>query len=62
MHDWALRNETGAIYVHGQYPEGCDPLDHATYGKHIEIVGKVESKLVTNLGIVTRVVFIDYIP
>lgn len=62
MHDWVLRNETGAIYIHGQYPDGCDPLDHGTYGTEIEIVGKIESKLVTNLGNVTRVVFIDYVP
>jgi len=57
--DWVLRNDSGEIFVHGPYPEGCDPMDPQTIGKPIEIRGKIESKLVTSFGNVVRVVFID---
>lgn len=57
-HDWVLRNDTGAIYVHGPYPEGCSPLDPHTIGREIEITGRIKARLVSGFGNVRRVVFI----
>ncbi|NQU16863.1 MAG: hypothetical protein HQ564_02255, partial [Candidatus Saganbacteria bacterium] len=35
--DWVLRNDSGEIYVHGPYPDGCDPMDPHSIGKPIVI-------------------------
>ena len=39
--DWVIKDQTGAIYVHGPYPEGCRPPDIGI-GKVITIKGKIQ--------------------
>ncbi len=41
--DWVLEDKTGAIYVHGPYPEGCKP-PATGIGKQLTIKGIVKMK------------------
>ena len=57
--DWVLRNDSGEIFVHGPYPEGCDPMDRDSIGSPIEIKGRIALRLVQHFGNPVRVVFIN---
>lgn len=60
--DWVIEDETGAIHVHGPYPEGCDPMVPETYGRPIEVAGKVKAKMVSHFGLVRRIFYIKLLP
>ncbi|GEM_PF-3671878 len=51
--DWVLKDKTGAIYVNGRFPPGCNPPDSGI-GKTVTVKGVLKVSEKGNIYIKTR--------